>query len=142
MNRAQKIARFNLKIVVVGVPLTLLTIAVSWIADQVAIILVGFGILWATGLITILSPLFVKQELGKISFDERDAIIEKKAYTIGYCTLWCIFIACCTIPCFALSSIPTVALPVVLASTLVTVRLVESIAILAQYGWAVRGEKS
>ncbi len=142
MNQAQKIARFNLKVIAVSIPLSLLTVAVSLIASQIAITLVGFSFLSIAALILALSPLFFKKEPGRVSFDERDAIIEKKAYTVGYCTLWCIFIAACTIPTFTVSSIPTVALPAVLAVALVSVKLVESIAILTQYGWKIKGEKS
>ncbi len=142
MNRAQKIARFNLKVVGLSGPLSLLMIAVSWIADQIAIVFIGFGILSVAALIMALSPLFIKKEPGQVNFDERDAIIEKKVHLVGYCTLWCIFIATCTIPVFAASSILTAALPAVLAVALVTVKSVESIAILVQYGWSDKGEKS
>ncbi|MHC5076105.1 MAG: hypothetical protein ACYTFM_06725 [Planctomycetota bacterium] len=142
MNRAQKISWFNLKAAAVGICFCLLMVAISSAANQVAISIIGFLFLSITACTMALSHHFFKKEEGQVNFDERDAIIEKKAHFIGYCTLWCIFIAVCTIPVFAVSSIPTIALPVVLAVTLLSVKIVESIAVLVQYGWGSKGEKS
>jgi len=140
MNRAQKIAWFNLKVVAISAPVSLLIILVSLLAEAVAVALVGAGTLAIAALVMGLSPVFFKKEPGRVGFDERDAIIEKKAHFIGYCALWCIFIAACTIPAFVASSISTAALPAVLAAALVTVRLVHSIAVLVQYGRGGEGE--
>lgn len=135
MNRAQKIARFNLKVVAVGGSVSLLTIAVSLVVGEVVISYLGFLILAVAALIMALSPLLLRKEPGRVTFDERDAAIEKKAHFIGYCLLWCIFIVICLI------AIPTAGFAI-LATALVTVQLVESVAILAQYGRGGKGEKS
>jgi hypothetical protein len=128
MNRLQKIAWFNLKVLAVGVPVSLLIIAVSLATGGLVITYVGFLLLGITALIMSLSSLLVRKEPGRVTFDERDATIEKKSYYIGHCLLWCIFIVTC------LTAIPTAGFAI-LATTLVTVQLVQSIATLAQYGW-------
>ena len=135
MNQAQKNAWFKLKVAAVYVPLSLLMIIVSLIAGQTLITLIGFLVLSVAALIMGFSWLLARKEPGRVTFDERDATIEKKAHYIGYCILWCIFIATCLI------AIPTAGFAI-LATTLVIVQLVESIAILVQYGWSDKGEKS
>ena len=133
MNKAQKKAWFNLKVVAIGGSLGLLTIAVSLVVGEVVISYLGFLILAVAALIMSLSPLLFRKEPGRVTFDERDATIEKKAHFIGYCLLWCIFIATCLI------AIPIAGFAI-LATALVTVQLVESVATLAQYGW--RGKEN
>ena len=135
MNQAQKKAWFKLKVAAVYVPLSLLMIIVSLIAGQMLITLIGFLVLSVAALIMGFSWLLARKKPGRVTFDERDATIEKKAHYIGYCILWCIFIPTCLI------AIPTAGFAI-LATTLVIVQLVESIAILVQYGWSDKGEKS
>ena len=128
MNRLQKIAWFNLKVLAVGGSVSLLIIAVSLAAGGLVITYVGFLLLGITALITTLSSLLVGKEPGRVTFDERDATIEKKSYYIGHCLLWCIFIVTC------LTAIPTAG-SAILVTALVTVQLVQSVATLVQYGW-------
>ncbi len=128
MNRLQKMAWFNLKVVAVGGSVSLLMIAVSLAVGGVVITYLGFLVLGVTALIMALSPLLVGKEPGRVTFDERDAAIEKKAHYVGYHILWCIFIVTCLI------AVPTAGFAI-LATTLVTVQLVQSVATLIQYGW-------
>ena len=135
MNRAQRIAWFNLKVVAVSVPVSLLIVLVSLLAEALVVALIGGGILGIAALIMGLAPLLFKKDPSRVSYDERDAIIEKQAHLIGYCTLWCIFIATCMIAAFPAG-------PWILAVTLVIVKVVESVATLVQYGRTREGEKS
>ena len=128
MNRLQKIAWFNLKVVAVGGSVSLLMIAVSLAVGGLVITYLGFLVLGVTALIMALSPLLIGKEPGRVTFDERDATIEKKSCYIGYFLLWCIFIVTCLI------AIPTAG-SAILATALVTVQLVQSVATLVQYGW-------
>ncbi|MBL7153233.1 MAG: hypothetical protein ISS79_05915 [Phycisphaerae bacterium] len=128
MNRLQKIAWFNLKVVAVGGSVSLLIIAVSLAAGGLVITYVGFLVLAVTALITGLSRLLVGKEPGRVTFDERDAAIEKKSHYVAHCFLLCIFVVTCLI------AIPTAGFAI-LATALVTVQLVESVATLVQYGW-------
>lgn len=135
MNRAQRIAWFNLKVVAVSVPVSLLIVLVSLLSGALVVALVGGGILSIAALIMALAPLLFKKEPSRVNYDERDAIIEKQAHLIGYCTLWCIFIAICMVAAFPAG-------PAILATTLVIVKVVESVATLVQYGRTREGEKS
>jgi hypothetical protein len=127
MNRMQRIARFNLKVVGAGASLSLLVILISLITESSALTYLGFFILGIAALIAGLSRLIVGKEPGRISFDERDAAIEKKAYLSGYCLLWCAFILTCMIAIPGLGA-------AILVVTLVVIKTIESLAVLIQYG--------
>ena len=130
MNSLQKIAWFNLKVLGVGVSVSLLIIAVSLAAGGLVLTYVGFLVLSITALITGLSRLLlmVRKEPGRVNYDERDAAIEKKSQYVAHCFLLCIFIGTCLI------AVPTAGFAI-LATTLVIIQLVESVATLVQYGW-------
>ncbi len=134
MNRAQKIAWFDLKVVAISVPVSLLMVIVSLLAGTLVVALIGGLMLGIAALIMGLAPILFKKHPGRVNYDERDAIIEKQAHLVGYCTLWCIFIATCMIAAFPAG-------PAILVATLMTVKVVESVAILVQYGWREQGEK-
>jgi hypothetical protein len=132
VNRAQKIAWFNLKVVAVTVPVSLVIVLVSLLSEGLVVALIGGFILGVAALIMGLAPLLFRKEPNRVNYDERDAVIEKQVHLIGYCTLWCIFIATCMIAAFPAG-------PAILAVTLVIVKVVESVAILVHYG---RGDKN
>lgn len=78
MNRAQKIAWFNLIVIIIGLLLIILTV-VSKIPKAGAII----SIAAVTALIA--GPfLFFRKKQGQIEFDERDAIIREKSLLFGF----------------------------------------------------------
>jgi len=130
MNRLQKIAWFNLKVLAVGGSVSLLIIAVSLAIGGLVITYVGFLLLAVTALIATLSRLLllVGKEPGRVTFDERDTAIEKKSERIGYGLILCIFIGTCLI------AVPTGGVAI-LATALATLRLVESVATVVQYHW-------
>lgn len=130
MNRLQKIAWFNLKVLAIGVSVSLLIIAVSLAVGGLIVTYFGFLALALTAGITVFSRLLlsVGKEPGRVNFDERDAAIEKKSQIIGYYFIFCIFAATCLI------AVPTAGFAI-LATALVTVQLVEAVATLVQYGW-------
>lgn len=130
MNRMQRIARFNLAVIAVGGGLALFTILISLVADSRVLTYLSFLILGLAALVAGLSQLIVRKEPGKVSFDERDAVIEKNANLAGYATLLGVFILTCMI------AVPRVGWAI-LAVSLVIVKTVESVAILVQQG---RGE--
>ena len=134
MNRTQKIARFNLTVIVIGGGLAALTILISLAADSRALTYFGFLILGLAALVSGLPRLIVRKEPGKVSFDERDAAIEKKAYLAGYATLLCAFFPTCMIagPHLGVGA-------AILAVTLVLVKVVESVVILVEHGRELDG---
>ncbi len=137
MNRTQKIARFNLTVIAIGGGLALLTILISLAAGSKALTYLGFLILGLAALVSGLSQLIVRKEPGKVSFDERDAAIEKKAYLAGYVTLLGAFLPTCMI------AVPRIGIGgAILAVTLVVVKTVESVVILVEHGRETKGAES
>jgi len=86
-----------------------------------------------------------KKENGKIVFDERDQFISSRAIMAAYSSL-CIFLLVSLIISLGLVGegllIPFYVVPIVIGGISITMLLVYSIAILVQYGWRGKGEKS
>jgi hypothetical protein len=86
-----------------------------------------------------------EKKRGQISFDERDQLIHKRATLAAYSIFWFFFTAACMIPWWILETgarIRVVLLPCMLVVGFIIVQLVQSVAILVQYGWRNKGEKS
>lgn len=146
MNRAQKIAWFNLIILLTALGLSAIAISVLCFIVGLPMrgALGGIGFLGICGLIG-LSPILFRKKQSQVSFDERDQLIHKRATIAAYSVFWVFFTATCMIPWWVLktgASIPVVVLPVMLAGGFIIVQLVQSVAVLVQYGWRGKGEKS
>ncbi len=138
MNRAQKIAWFSLIVISVALILSAAAVGVLYFVVGLAMrrALGGIGFIGICGLIG-LSPLLFKKEPGKVSLDERDLLIYNRASLVAYSVFWLFFTAACMVPWLVLDSgvrIRVVLLPLMLASGFVIVQLIQSIAILIQYG--------
>lgn len=136
MNRAQKIAAFNLIVMLLALAIVLLSgfMKLPHLVGAIELIFVS-GLIFA-------SPLLFRRKLGRVSFDERDAIINKRATTTAYTVFWIAFIFICLIPMLALGprkSIPVSVLPFILFCGAIIVRIVWSVTIIVQYG---RGNKN
>ncbi len=146
MNRWQKIAWYNL-IVIVTV-FTLSGVAIGTLAIIVGMpgALGGLGLLGFLGFLGLTPIIFRKKKGGlKIDFDERDQVIWMRATVGAYSVFWLVFTAACMIPWFIIGpkgTIPIYVLPAMLAGGFVIVQLIQSIAILIQYRWGAKGEKS
>ena len=141
MNRMQTIARFNLKVIIVGGGLSLLIIVISLAASSRVLTYIGFFILGVASLIVGLSPLIIRKKPGQVNFDERDAVIEKNSHFAGYIALWCAFLLTCMIA-FPIVGGGTGIGGAILAVTLVVVRTIESLVVMFQYGRGSRGENN
>ena len=78
----------------------------------------------------------------KVTFDERDEIIHKKAALAGYVGVWLYFVTACVIPWWLVGPKGTVSaniLPIILIGGIIAFSVVQSLAILIQYG---RSEKN
>lgn len=146
MNRAQKIARFNL--IVILTALVLSTIAVSTLYLIVGLpmrrAVGGFGFIGICGLMG-LSPLLYKKEGGKVSFDERDLMIMRNASLGAYSIFWFLFVLAAMIPFFVLGPKGMVSvkyLAAMMFGGMIIVALVQSVITLGAYGWREKGEKS
>ena len=104
-------------------------------------IVIWFGLFW-------LFP-FTFGKLGKgkkkVSFDERDQSIHKKAVMVGYVALWLYFVAACVIAWCIVGpngSISVNVMPLTLLGGLVIFTFVQGLASVIQYGRTDKGEKS
>jgi hypothetical protein len=144
MNRAQKIALYNLIVIIAGLTLTGAAVGVLAIVLGMPRALAGLGFLGILGLLG-LSPILFFKKRGQLSLDERDLLIYSKANLIAYSLFWVFFTVACMVPCLVLglgAKIPIVVLPCMLAGGFILVQLIQSIAILAQYGRTNGGEKA
>jgi Cu/Ag efflux pump CusA len=145
MNRTQKIARFSLIVILIALTLSVIAVGVLYFVVGLPIrrALGGFGFIAICGL-TGLAPLLYKKERGKVSFDERDLLIQKKASLRAYTIFWVLFVLAAMIPFFVLGPDGAVSVKYLAAMVfggMVTVMLVQSIVTLEEYGWRDRGEK-
>ncbi|MHC4175755.1 MAG: hypothetical protein ACYST5_22820, partial [Planctomycetota bacterium] len=92
---------------------------------------------------------FICGKLGKgkkrVSFDERDQLIHKRAVMVAYVVLWLYFVAACVIAwCIAgpHGSISVNVMPLTLLGGLTIFTIVQGLASRIQYGWKGKdGEK-
>ncbi len=146
MNRAQKIARFNLMVISTALTLSVIAIAVTYLFVGLPIqrAFGGFGFMGICGLMG-LSPFLYKKERDKVSLDERDVLINYRAVLVAYSVFWLVFTAACMIPWSIIGpsgSISVNVLPIMLFGIGITLMLVHSLVILIQYGRRDKGEKS
>jgi len=146
MNRAQKIARFNLIVILTALILSVTAIGVTYFF--VGFAFGGFGFMGITGLMG-LSPLLYKKERDKVSLDERDQLINYRAVLAAYSVFWLVFTAACMIPWWIIGPSGSISvnvsvnvLPIMLFGIGITLMLVHSSVILVQYGRQDKGEKS
>ena len=142
MNKTQKIARFNLIVILIALTLSALAVSVFYFVVDLPIrrALGGFGFMGITGLMG-LSPLLYKKERDKVSFDERDELINYRAILAAYSVFWLVFTAACMIPWSIIGpsgSISVNVLPIMLFGIGITLALVHSLVILIQYGRGIK----
>jgi hypothetical protein len=80
----------------------------------------------------------IRKEKKKVSFDERDQLIHKRAVMAAYVVLWLYFVAACVIPWWTIGpygSISVNVMPMILMGGLSIFLFVQSLATLIQYGW-------
>ena len=145
MNRAQKIAWFSLIVILIALILSVTAVGLLYFVVGLPMhrALGGSGLMGFCGLIG-LSPLIFRKEKGKVGFDERDLVIQKRALLAAYITFWVLFVVAAMIPFFVLGPkgvISVKILPAMVIGGLIIVTLVQSIVILEEYGWRDKGEK-
>lgn len=147
MNKQQKIAWFNL----VG---TLLCFAFGiYIGVEIFILRrlpEGFGRFWPLAVFCVLTVTSIvlvrrKQSPAEVDSDERDNLIKYRAVIASFVSVWILLAAVTTIPRFVVGikgSIPVWLLAFINLGVLLGALLVYSVAVLVQYGWGGKGEKS
>ena len=139
MNRYQKLAWFNL-IVIIS------TIIITSAAVVIEIRIRGYSTvgLWFVGLLVLLrfKPFLFKKPQGQdtVVCDERDSFIVKRAVSFAYTTFWIVFFVS-TLAVHILmgggkepnSTVPTITLPLMAFGGALFMKIVCSVAILVQY---------
>ena len=100
-------------------------------------------------LFSFMVPLFIflrkKQSLAEVESDERDKLIIKRAILVSFVSVWIMLAAVCIIPRFIVgytSAIPVWVLSLINFAILLIAMFIYSAAVLIQYGWGDKGEKS
>ncbi len=138
MNRCQKIAWYNLIVILVSLALTGAAVGTLAIIVGMPGALGGLGFLGISGLLG-LSPILFRTkrgQLGFLGFDERDLQIYRRAIIVAYSIFWVFFTAACMVPWFIIGpkgNIPVYVLPGMLAGGFVIVQLIQSIVTVILY---------
>lgn len=139
MNRTQRIARFNLIVVSTALGLSALAVSTMYFIFNLPIrrAIGGFGFIGICGLLG-LSPILFKSKHGRVEFDERDLLIQRRASLGAYAIFWLLFVIAAMAPFFVLGPDGKVSVKYLAAMVfggMAVVTLVQSIVTLEQYGW-------
>lgn len=148
MNRAQKIAWFNLVVILISLLLSGTAAAVlalvAFLAERpLRGALGGLGFIGTIGF-TGLSPFLFRKAKGQVEFDERDQFYNMRAWFLGFCASYLLFVIVCMTTWFIRGPKGTISvnvLPLTVMGGFMALMLVHSLAILGQYGWREKGEK-
>ena len=148
MNRLQKLAWFNLIVITTTIIITSTAVAIE--VHMRGYSTIGGYFVAILALLKV-SPFLFKKPHGQSKFvfvsDERDDFILKRARSFAYTTFWIVFF----VSSFAVhifmgmgpkSSVPTITLPLMAVGGCLFMKILCSVAILVQYGWGGKGEKS
>jgi hypothetical protein len=144
MNRWQKIAWFNL-IVVIGGSVISLVAAGTLPPDERLVPPNRITVVIIISLVLIgMSKTIFRKTDKQVDFDERDRQIHRRANLFGW-TSFGLGMAATIMFCYftvgPLGSFPPLALPVIPLVGVAFKIMVESVAALIQYGWRIEGEK-
>ena len=143
MNRLQKMAWYNLIVVASVLMITAGVIVVlswkfGWPRARA-----GLGFMGLFGLCGLSAVLF-RRKKGEVDFDERDNLIQQRALLAAYTTFWLLWVLG-SMAVWAIigpkGSTSVNALPIFVLVGGILTTLIQSIAILVQYGWGTKEEK-
>jgi hypothetical protein len=145
MNRTQKIALYNLIVIIVSMSFTAGAVTMMALTFGFPLAFAGFGFL-VIYVFTGLAPLFFRKEKQcKVEHDERDILIIKNAeLTANNCSyLYFFLVSWAALFIFGLNgTVSVLALPIMVAGAYAISGLARSVSILVQYGRGDSGEKS
>ena len=136
MNRWQKIAWSFVITISAGFVLSCIAVAILYVKVGMPRAVAGFAFMGIVGLAGF-SPLIFRKDKGRVTFDERDALIKKNAAHAGFAGAFLFTCFACMIPFFILgpkASISVSWLPHIWGGTFLTQFLFYSVAILVEYG--------
>ena len=146
MNRTQKVAWFNLAMVLLGIAIGV------WVIVEVVFLRrlpEGFAVAWPLIVFWLLVVIAVislgrKQSPAEVDADERDNVIKSKAVLASFVSVWVLLAVSSVIPRFVVGgegSIPVFLLAFINVGILLVAMLVYCVAVLVQYGRRGKGEK-
>ncbi len=94
MNRWQKTAVFNILVIFFSLSFTIGAVTAIGITIGFSKASPGMGFLGFLGLLG-LRPLLFRKDKSKVSFDERDLLISRKAVTLGFTASYLFFVFAC-----------------------------------------------
>ncbi|MBN2313492.1 MAG: hypothetical protein JXM79_06150 [Sedimentisphaerales bacterium] len=141
MNRTQKGALFNS-----GIALLILALGVVIPVQTLTSVKLFRIWLLITSLFIVISLVLlrIKQSRGEVDFDERDNSIKKNAVLVAFISLSALLMVASFIPNLIVGdngAIPVCFLPVINITIFLIIMLVNSVAILVQYGRGTKGEE-
>lgn len=143
MNRVQKIAWFFVITISLSFVLSCIAVAILYVKLGMPRALAGLGFMGIAGLGGF-SPLIFRKDKGKVTFDERDKLIKRRAALAGFGTSYLFVGLVCMIPFSILgpkASISVTWLPNIFMGAALSAFFVTSVAILVQYGWRDKDER-
>ena len=144
MNREQKIALSCVVTILVAVVASAITIIILYQSVGMPKALRGLGFMGLSGL-GCLSIFIFKKEKGKVTFDERDKLIQKRAGLAGFALSYLFLCLACMIPFCVMGGRALIQvrwLPQILGGTCITYFFFYSLTIFFEYGLGSKGEKS
>ena len=136
MNRAQKMAWLFVITISVAVLLAGGAVGILYLKLGLPKALAGLGFLGIAGFGG-LGPLIFKKDKGKVTFDERDGLIQRRAALAGFTAAYLVVGLGCMIPFFVLGPEANVTvkwLPMIFAGAVLSHFFMHSVVILIQYG--------
>jgi hypothetical protein len=144
MNRAQKIAWLMVIMISLAVLVAGVAVGILYVKLGMPLALAGLGFLGIAGFGG-LGPLIFRKDDGSVTYDERDRLIHSRAALAGFGAAYMVVGLACMVPFFVLgpsNSISIIWLPMVFGGAGLSHFFAHSVAVLVQYGWGGKGEKS
>jgi hypothetical protein len=147
VNRAQKIAWFNLIVLCSGIVLAIIAVGILSFLARMPCALKGLGFGGVGAALTLLGPFLFRKKRGEgtVSFDERDDLVHRRALLAGFTSFCFFFITICITAWLILGIDGSISVDALFKIGLwgyIAFRLAESVMILVQYGRRCKGEKS
>jgi hypothetical protein len=144
MNRLQKISWSVVITISTGFVVSCIAVAILYFKVGFPRASAGLAFLGIAGLGGF-SPLIFGKDKGKITFDERDKLIKRRAALAGFAMSYLFVGLACMIPFSVLGPKALISvrwLPMIFMGAALSSFFVHSVAVLVRYGWGGKGEKS
>ena len=136
MNRAQKIALFNIVVVILSLALSIMAVRMLAARCGFPDAYAGLALLGVCALVAVSPSMFKEDHLDDLFYLDMEKDIHRKSLVVAYGAFWIIFSAGCMIPALFLdpsTKLPANVLPMLLCASIITVIFVQSAATLVLY---------